>query len=927
MTDALGNATTYTYDEMDRVLTMTDARGGVTAYTYTDRGDVATETDANGNVISYEYDENRNLVKMTTVDGVTTYEYDALDRLVSTTTPDGKTVTTTYSGEGEVLSSTDKGGHTTQYVLDANGNVVEAIDALGNSTLYEYDLMGNLVKTSLHRVDTQDNVDEWEITTYEYDGNGNLTKQTDADGTVTEYTYSPLDLVTNINYNGGKSVSYQYNGTGELVQMTDWTGTTSFELDLLNQITKVTDTKGAVVEYEYDATGNQTAVHYPDDTTVTKTYDLNGNLKTVTEDDGRTTTYSYDGMNRLSRMEYPHGWVEDYHYDAIGQLTSVEDTDPTQKDMKQQKHVYRYDDCGNLVYEYMRGNGTGEATVENTYTYDALHRIVAAHEDYGNDNRTYTYDSLGNLTYETAQGNKSVDYKLNNLNQITSSSDDGWKTYTTYSYDARGNLIQEVYTKNKKNTITGAYVYDETNKMVSGTNAGGEVSNYIYNGLGALAEQQWIITKNGYGYHSVDAGDAEVTYPAPGLKKSSTVIKQFTVDYTSETFEPLMEHEINGLDYRYVYGNDRLSVDISPITTSSGNIIENGDHIRLYYHMDYLGTADYLTSPVSLKVTSWTHYNEWGEITHNVVLKCGQRQLDLVKRYATHDYDTVLDQYYAKARFYDAGDRRFTAMDPVKGNISDPMSMVQYLYCLDNGLTYIDPLGLAVKSTDKTDKTMVTPKSVTVPANKTGKEVVAPQTESPKTTKPTTSITPSQPQNNYNVTPPDPISDQMTQALKQGDVYAATALWSQENSNEGIRILIDDAVILGSGLVAGLKTKNPYVGAGVVGGSLAFGLYSVESDNAKGEDLTPLAAFDRAALSSAIGAGVTVVQGTPLEEIVNSLLIVGSAYSAGNSAVGFVQALKDPSATTKEKLYRGTDTLLAAAGTAAMAYSQWKAWK
>ena len=64
--------------------------------------------------------------------------------------------------------------------------------------------------------------------------------------------------------------------------------------------------------------------------------------------------------------------------------------------------------------------------------------------------------------------------------------------------------------------------------------------------------------------------------------------------------------------------------------------------------MDLLGTTDYLTSPVSQKVTSWTHYNEWGEITHNAVLKSGQRELDLVKRYATHDYDAVLNMYYDK---------------------------------------------------------------------------------------------------------------------------------------------------------------------------------------------------------------------------------------------------------------------------------------
>ena len=47
---------------------------------------------------------------------------------------------------------------------------------------------------------------------------------------------------------------------------------------------------------------------------------------------------------------------------------------------------------------------------------------------------------------------------------------------------------------------------------------------------------------------------------------------------------------------------------------------------------------------------SWTSYNEWGEITHNAVLNCGARELDLVKEYTTHDYDAVLNQYYEESR-------------------------------------------------------------------------------------------------------------------------------------------------------------------------------------------------------------------------------------------------------------------------------------
>ncbi|TWH78102.1 hypothetical protein, partial [Sedimentibacter saalensis] len=145
------------------------------------------------------------------------------------------------------------------------------------------------------------------------------------------------------------------------------------------------------------------------------------------------------------------------------------------------------------------------ATVENTYTYDALHRVTSAHENYGNKTRTYQYDSLGNLTYETEFGNKSIDYKFNNLNQITKKSEDSWNTQNDFTYDRRGNLIQETYTKNSKISVTGEYTYDETNKMVLGVNELGESSTYLYNGLGALVENTWVIKKNAYGYHDVSA--------------------------------------------------------------------------------------------------------------------------------------------------------------------------------------------------------------------------------------------------------------------------------------------------------------------------------------------------------------------------------------------------------------------------------------
>lgn len=39
------------------------------------------------------------------------------------------------------------------------------------------------------------------------------------------------------------------------------------------------------------------------------------------------------------------------------------------------------------------------------------------------------------------------------------------------------------------------------------------------------------------------------------VNKTSTVVKQFVVDFSREDYKPLMEQEVNGLTYRYVNSN------------------------------------------------------------------------------------------------------------------------------------------------------------------------------------------------------------------------------------------------------------------------------------------------------------------------------------------------------------------------------------
>jgi RHS repeat-associated protein len=74
----------------------------------------------------------------------------------------------------------------------------------------------------------------------------------------------------------------------------------------------------------------------------------------------------------------------------------------------------------------------------------------------------------------------------------------------------------------------------------------------------------------------------------------------------------------------------------------------------------------------------------------------------MVKRYATHDYDSVLGMYYAKARFYDVENRKFTAIAPILDSsiyditdyVKHPELLVQYLYVKNSLIIYIDPDGL-----------------------------------------------------------------------------------------------------------------------------------------------------------------------------------------------------------------------------------------
>ena len=391
--DAYGNFRHLEYDPMDRVTADTDENGVRRTYEYDAKGNLIKYTDGLGNSETYTYDANDNRITLTNRNGNTyTYTYDAVNRVTSETDPKGNTKTFTYNKRGEIVAVTDRNGNTTTYTLDGNGNIVASTDAAGTVSEFTYDSMDQLTKVRLHRVDDVHGVDEYQETLYTYDhrglvktevnakgdgkvfiydGNGNLISKTDEDGYVTEYDYSPVNLVSEIRYDDGQVASFLYDGTGDLIKMEDWNGTTSISMDLLDRIVSVTDHKNRTVEYGWDAVGNKTSQGYPDGSQVDYWYDAENRIVQVQDFDDGVTLFEYDPNGNKIYKEYPNNETAWYSYDVCDQIIEMDEYDLNGK--KLYKTTYSWDAEGNRLSEmqYNHGQSAKASATTSSLSEDA----------------------------------------------------------------------------------------------------------------------------------------------------------------------------------------------------------------------------------------------------------------------------------------------------------------------------------------------------------------------------------------------------------------------------------------------------------------------------------------------------------------------------------------------------------------------------
>ncbi len=675
-TDRAGRTTINEYDARNRLVRTTFSDGSTRSSEYDAGGQLTAGTDRNGHRTTYEYDADGRVVKATDAAGdstrstydaagrmtsatdpngqTTRYEYDADGNPTRTLLPDGTSHLTSYDRDGNVIGQIDQAGRTTRFVYGPHSELTTVIDALGNHTIYTYDELGD----RLTQTDANGHITRWAYDdaghvikhtlpsgvseTYTYGPGGVLATHTDFNGQETTYTYDVNKRPLTISYPDGSQETITYTADGRQATVTDARGATTDSFDSLGRLAQVTEPDGTTLQYGHDQAGQRTSVTTPAGTT-TYSFDAANRLQSVTGPDGSITHYTYDPAGNLVKTVYPDGVTETRAYDSLGRLTSLTQTGPNGVIASYQ---YTLNGVGN------RTDVTEPGSRHVHYTYDALDRLTQeAITDPVAGNRTidYSYDAVGNrLTRNDSVAG--LTFYIYDANDRLTSETTGTDT-TQYTYDNNGNLLSRV-----RDAVDQVFAHwDARNRLASAD---------VTDGLGT----------HHLSYQYDDSGEM-VSRTVDGQQT------RYLVDENRLVPEVVAEYAPGGsLVASYVFGPELIS--------------QNRAGQQAYYLGDGLGSVRVLTDPAGTVTDRYT-YDAFGKLlaasgtTTNAYEFAGQR------------YDSVLGDYYMRARYFDAGTGRFLSVDPAAPDRQNSQALDRYVYADGNPVNRVDPLGL--DSEEETD--------------------------------------------------------------------------------------------------------------------------------------------------------------------------------------------------------------------------------
>ncbi len=290
-----------------------------------------TKTGTASLYVNYLYDALNRVSAIGNAVGTTTNAYD--DWKLTVTDPNGE-VKYLYKDAHNRLARVDEinGGstYTTNYEYDGNNNLTKITDADSNVRNFTYDgLSRKLTSQDLH--DAGDGTyGSW---TYVYDDAGNMASSTDPKSQIIDYTYDDINRVLTENYTGGAGteISYGYDscvgGIGKLCSATTTSAVTNLEynpIGLVKKEVKNINSTNYITQYTYNRLGKPTSIIYPDSSEVAYTYNAGNLLEQVQQ---KESGGSFDDV--VSELDYsPTGKVS---FKEFGnEVTSIYTYDPTQ---------------------------------------------------------------------------------------------------------------------------------------------------------------------------------------------------------------------------------------------------------------------------------------------------------------------------------------------------------------------------------------------------------------------------------------------------------------------------------------------------------------------------------------------------------------------------------------------------------------------
>lgn len=424
--------------------------------TNTEIGNVNSQSDADwaamtvAQNVAVTYDANARPVKQQLQAGGTTYalsqtSYDALGRVdcqatrmdpaqwasqsvvctPQTTGPNGpdRITKTSYDAASEVtqvqtaVGTADASNEVTN-TYNANGTAATVKDGENNLTTYEYDGFDRLVKTRYPS--TTQGSGTSSATDYEQltlDANGNVTQRRLRDGQLVGFSYDNLNRQTFMDLSGvgiDKDISLGYDLLGRLTTSSDAVGhLTNFAYDALGRAYAEATTYGGTKLSQYDLAGRRTRLTWPDGFYVTYDYDVTGNVTAIRENGaasgvGVLGTYAYDNLGRRTSLTRGNGTVTSYSFDPISRLSSLtQDLVGTTSDLTINGFTYN---PASQIGALARSNDSyawgGHYNVNRNYTINGLNQMTAAGA------ASLGYDGRGNLT---SSGSSTYAYSQRNL--------------------------------------------------------------------------------------------------------------------------------------------------------------------------------------------------------------------------------------------------------------------------------------------------------------------------------------------------------------------------------------------------------------------------------------------------------------------------------------------------------------------------------